>query len=336
MHRPLLVPTLAALLVAPLGAQAPAQDKDTPRAAARRAVEAWLASEQRDLKLRDQASLALLRAQAEGIAELSSAIAALGDGKDAEDRRVRGLNALFTHFVLGWLEAQRKSGMVYAGQYAPLAPLQPHVGSLFLKLVVDTPDWYRDDHRAQLVPALRDLFPKGPGADALKKLKTIALDTREEPEELRVQLAYALAQWGDRELVQGRLDELAKAAAGKEPQAALEAHFALADLHYNLREYPAAAEHHRRFLRGSEAAQMPPTPSAYYNAACCLSLAGDLEGALAELERCAKGQADPHVDPSVKVERRLFDEDPDLAAVRVRPRFAELVKVAFPPAKAKD
>jgi hypothetical protein len=166
-----------------------------------------------------------------------------------------------------------------------------------------------------------------------------------EPDRLRTELAYALAQWGDRSLVDKRIQMLEqKIAAGtaeKATQTAIEdrvkAEQELAEVHYQIRDYAKSAELYARYLRDSEKHKLNPTASDYYNAACNLSLAGDVEGALAELERCFAAVAN---DPSGRDNfRQMMEKDHDLKNARGSSRFKSIREAASAPkdkGEAKD
>ncbi len=290
-------------------------------------VKAWLESDMQDRTLLEKASKKILDSGKSGYLYLAEQI----EKAPADNRNPKaGLNSLITHTALGYMEAQAKSGMVYAGQYDELRVLQPYVGRFYLTLVLDTPDWFPDDQRVLVIPALRDLFPKGPDRDIKLQLRSISEDEEFESEGLRISIAYALAQWGDRELIADRLDTLRKNAG--ESKNTEELHFTreLANLHYNLRDYREGSKIWLRYLRGREALKIAPSPADYYNAGCNLSLSGQIKAALAELENSARCNADPDLDESFRLEKSLFLGDPDLRAVRMTRQFERLVKVAFP------
>ena len=70
-------------------------------------------------------------------------------------------------------------------------------------------------------------------------------------------------------------------------------------------------------------------PIAWYSAACVHALHGNVERGLEALERCARMHASPDLDRSVRLERSLFEKDPEIALLREDKRFAVLLKLAF-------
>jgi hypothetical protein len=248
---------------------------------------------------------------------------------DADRGPYHALRHLVEQAALGFVKRAVDSEMFHAGQYDELRALQPHVGEFFFGLVIDPPDWFHDDQRPWIVAALRDVQPGKVDEARLQRLREIAEDEDSETERLREALVFALAQWGDRELVERRL---AAARAGQSAGDVEDRHAALqreAAIRYMLREYAAAAGAHQRYLRSAEAAGLRITPEDYYNAACCLALAGNADAAFAELDRCVDLMQTGRVDASLMLERKLFENDRDLAALRGTPRFAALVERTF-------
>ena len=218
---------------------------------------------------------------------------------------------------------------MFAGQFEPLKPLQPWVGKVYLQLILNKPDWFPDRSRASLVPALRDLYPHGPEDSIFQQLKDVAADEQFESDSLRRALSFALAQWGDRSIVQPMLDELQSNVDKGETMDDLYFVGKLAIAHYELREYRKSGKFWLRYLRQREALDSPATPLDYYNAACSLSLSGDIPEALAELENASKHMLSGNADPSRHIDRKLFDSDPELRAIRHTKRFRELVEKTY-------
>lgn len=330
--------TWCAFVVLAPGLAAPrlsAQDDVDPAAAqlaqARDALAAWLASDHTDATLLGKTVSAISRAGAAAIEHLGARAKAANDAADKQAGR--GLDAVITHFTVAYLKRETESGMLYEGQYDGLRPLQPFVGKLLLNLLLETPDWFSSKERHLLVFPLRDVFPTTPGDDVCKRLREIATDEDFEPDALRQNLAFALAQWGNRTLIEARIAQVSKDALADdisdERRAALR--YELADIHYNLREYDRAAKIHVDMLRQAEATGTDLLPTHYYNAACCLARAGAADAALNELERAGK-LMQKGVDPSHRVARKLFELDPDLASVRGHARFRAIVRATFPDA----
>jgi tetratricopeptide (TPR) repeat protein len=180
-----------------------------------------------------------------------------------------------------------------------------------------------------VVPALRDVYPDGPDRDAVRRLREVALDVDYEAQALREALAYALAQWGQRDLVQGRIDELTENVGdGSDTD---ELHFVreLADVHYELREYRVAAALWQRFVDGMQALDAPVSALDWYNVACVSALAGRTDAALAAIERCAALLAVGKNDSTTAITRSMFETDPDLRSIRGTERFAAATARAF-------
>ena len=210
-----------------------------------------------------------------------------------------------------------------------LKQLQPKVGEFYLGLLINTPDWFPDTRRIDVVPAIRDLYPTSPGEAVQEQIKKIASNEDIEPQGLRITLQYALAQWGDRSLVKDHINELNARAQSKDAEISMLAHKELAAVYYMMRDYLTAARMHRVFLTKAEAEAHYLVPVDYYNAACCMSLSGDLGSALNLIQRCLKLNTSDRVDDSVKLSRKLFDNDPEVRAVRKTERFRKLVAAAF-------
>ena len=325
------------LLFASVAAQEPAE-RPAPDAGAAKTAKATealaelLAADKVERSQIDATARELLAAGQPGIAALGRALSEFApDGevpKDADRERLQKLNGLVGAVGLGFMSEATRSRMVFAGQYEPLMPLQPFVGQFFLRLLLDTPQSFPLTSRNVVVLALRDLYPKPPSPRLAEQIAEMAKDDLE-PLNLREQLAYLLAQWGDRELVQDRIAALEKDIEGREGEDRAEAQKALADLYYNLRDYQKAADLHRAHLRSAEKSGAALTPSDYYNAACNMSLAGDLQGAVAELERALELQKSEKVDSSTHLPRAMFENDPDLRAVRATDGFKKLVEASF-------
>ncbi len=334
-RRTLLPLLLAAVAAAqPPTPQQPKQDPPPDRAALDRAAVKWLASDQNDESLLGVTVRAIRAAGEDGLRWL-------GEKLQAEDGRstpyARGLRSLVRHVCLDFLEQARKSGMQFAGQYAPLRHLQPVAGELFERLLLDPPDWYPSNQRLHVVPVLRDLLTAPPGPDLLDRLEGIAGDEAREESGLRRALAFALHQWGRPALAQKAIDRWRAQSAEGDLEDRVHALRSLADVHYQLRDYKAAAAVHVSMQGIARAGQVDLWPSDHYWAACCFALMGDLERAWAAFDECVAMQASPHVDPSLKLERSLFEKDPDIARLRGSERFEAALRKAFPePAGAKD
>jgi hypothetical protein len=298
------------------------------------AVDAWLASDLVDEKRLQATVQAVLADPALGLpwlgVRLRQALAA------PTERASKGITALSTHVVLGFLQRTRESGITWRGQYAPLRELQPFAGDLLVQLLLQTPDWFPDTHRGHLVPALRDLFPTAPSMPVLLGVVAIVENTEIEPASLRLDLSCLLWQWGRKEPAQQQLAQLRAAAAEGDADDRLFALRQLAHLQYRLGDYVRAAATHASMRVLADSARIRLSPTDWYWAACCSALTGDREGGIAALRRCAALQASAEVDASLKLPRKLFEHDPEIALLRADPRFAELLAQAFPSKPARD
>ncbi|MCB9872056.1 MAG: hypothetical protein H6836_09405 [Planctomycetes bacterium] len=243
-------------------------------------------------------------------------------------REYDALHTVLCHVGLRMLDEVEKSEMVFAGQYAELAVLQPHIGEFFVGLVLTTPQWFPFDRRWRVVPALRDLYPKGPDTETMDKVQAMAEDELE-PYHMRVRLGYALAQWGRRRMVKDQILEFQRTLGGKDPERAAVAARDLAALYYAIRDYAPAAVTHREYLRRAVEVEHPLFPVDYYNAACCAALSGDRRGGLEMLRRCIECNVSDDIDSSQRLKLKLFARDPEIAMLRAAPEFVELMRRAF-------
>ena len=312
----------------------PAVEKPPPSpAAVAAAIDAALQLPQRDERV-EAAVKVVLAAGLPTLQELGGRLraAAAADAEaqaDANRGSFYALRTLVQKVAIGFVERAVNSEMFFAGQYDDLRVLQPHVGSFFFDLVIDPPPWFHDDKRPWIVRALRDLHPDAIDEGLLQALRQIAEDREFETEALREALTYALAQWGDRELIERRLQRVREQLGSGDAEDRCAALQREANIHYMVRDYARAATLHRHYLRSAEKEGLRLTPEDYYNAACCLSLSADIDGAFAELERCVALMRSGHVDASLMLERKLFETDRDVAALRDSDRFRALVERAF-------
>ena len=148
----------------------------------------------------------------------------------------------------------------------------------------------------------------------MRKPSSIPEDRDFETEAVRRVLTCALAQSGRRALVDRQLEHLEQDGKEGDQEDQLFALKTLADVHYQIRDYKASARLYKEFLSRAAELGFPMAPADYYNAACNFSLTGDLESAYEALESCAELQTSDRVDSSLKLERNLFDNDPDIRA----------------------
>jgi len=205
---------------------------------ARQAMQKWIdASDERE-RLLDRTVESLLAAARAGLAMLAEELAAAQ--KQDDGARTGAIRSLVGHVAHRWLGKVEKSEMVFAGQYGDLALLMPDVGSFYLGLLLETPEWFPITDRVKVVAALRDLYPKGPGRVITDRVEAMAADERE-PDSLRVALSYALAQWGNRKFVRSRIAELDRKARDEDTETAILALRDLAAIYYGIRDYAVGA-----------------------------------------------------------------------------------------------
>ncbi|MBM4062682.1 MAG: hypothetical protein FJ265_16530 [Planctomycetes bacterium] len=326
MARILPVRKLALVWLLVAAVAQPPQDAEQKVAAA---AEKWLESDTSSQELLDATVRAMLVEPKTGIRWIGDRLGpALADRKEA---RHKGLVALATHVALEFLRQQSTCGIVFAGQYSTLAPLQPFVGELFFELLLDTPPWFPDTHRIRLVPALRDLQPQPPAAARIDRVVAVVEDEAIEPEPLRRALACMLWQWGSRQYVLLDLERLQRESAEGDAEDRLRVQRELAELQYQLRDYRASAATHRALQQLAAAAKLPLTPTDWYSAACVHALCGNVERGIEALQKCADAQAAPETDSSYKLERKLLENDPEIAPLRADGRYAAIFARMFPP-----
>lgn len=315
----------------------PAQEQRAPEAGnAEAAIARWLASDYSSPELLEATVKAVLADQQTGLPHLGKLLAA--GAAQPQALRTKGTRALATQVALGFLQREAARSVVYAGQYSPLQPLQPFVGELFFSWLLDTPSWYPESHRIELVPALRDLQPVLPDASTLEGVLRIVENEAIEPESLRSALAGMLWQWGKKKYAQPRIDKLLRASTEGDAEDRVQSLLGLADLYYSLREYKLSANTHRAAQSMAADAEFALKPLDWYSAACVNALSGRIEPGIDALARCVALQASLDVDTSHKVEREVFEQDPEIEALRAHPRFADLLEQALkhsPPAKPR-
>lgn len=291
-------------------------------------AEAWIATDQSSQELLGKAITALLVEPAPGIRWVAEKLPKALESRS--EVRSKGLIAIATHLSLEFLKRGNASGMVYEGQFAGLKPLQPFVGDLFFELLLDTPSWYPDTYRIQLVPALRDLQPTAPNGERVEGVIAIVDNAAVEPDPLRLALACMLWQWGRKEYAQVWIDQLQRQNADGDTEDRVRTMLELADLQYRLREYRASAATHRSLESMAEKTHYPLKPTDYYSAACVWALTGNVDRGFEALEKCAALQTAPSIDSSHKLERKLFEKDPEIGVLRRDPRFAAIFAKLFP------
>jgi len=322
-RRGLFGTALCLSLLAPLAAQ----EKGDPS----EAIEKWLASEHTSEELMAETVQAVCDADRglELLGKMQPMIAAKPDAP-----RTKGLRSLMVQATLEHLRRTYRSGMVFVGQYDGLAPLQPWVRAFLFELLLDTPDWYPFTFRVRLVPAIRDLQLKLPAEERVAAIIALIEDDRE-PDDLRYALAAMLWQWGKKKHANEFIQKLQRATMDGDGEDRVNATLHLADYYNLLRDYKRAAGAHRAAQALARGAGFELRPIAWYAAACVHALAGDKELGMKALERCARMHASPDLDRSLRLERKLFENDPEIELLRADERFAGLLKLAFGDEPAK-
>ncbi len=305
--------------------QVPAQD---PVAVCAKVAESWLAGDQTSQPELEKVVRALFVDRAAGLKWLATQVP--GAVATPNEPRSKGVMTLVTHELLEFLKREHASEWRYAGQFEPLAVLQPVVGEQLFRLLLDTPEWYPNTHRVELVPALRDLQPKPPSPARFAAIKAIADNADLEPIGLRRALAGLLWQWGDKSCAQVWLDELQANTVDGDAEDRVVAMLELAEFQYQLRDHASSARTHRAMQSMAKAAGVPLKPVDYYGSACVHNLSGQRERALEQLRTCLQLLAADNLDSSHKLSRELFDRDPEIAALRADPLIAALIDQVLP------
>ncbi len=326
--------------------QAAKLSSEEKRKAASAAVDAWVASDQSEQERLERTVKLVLAAGHAGLEDLgertrraAAAFQAPGAEPSAQ-REVRGLESIITHAALQFMDGQIESGVVFAGQYAPLRLLEPMAGKLLETLVFATPDWYLDTQRNRVIYAMRDYWPKQPPTSVFKGMEALARDTTLESETMRQVAEGALHQWGQPALADARLARLVAEQQSEESEGrednALYFLSQRADLCYQLRLYPQAARLAVSYVRAAERGAVELRPSDYYDAACFLALSDDPEAGLTEMEKAIDLQLSDESDASAAIEESLLRNDPEIASLRASPRFGRLMQRAFPDSSSPD
>ncbi|MBL8896717.1 MAG: hypothetical protein JNM84_03780 [Planctomycetes bacterium] len=232
-----------------------------------------------------------------------------------------------------FVEDQISSNALFAGQYAALKSVTGCEALIHEWISRPPSGTSRTPFRTACVRATRDLTEKA-SEELAAKLNKIAAASYEAAD-LRKECAYALAQFGQRQIVEARLAEIEKATQSEEATQRAIGFQELADVRYNLREFPAAAAAHESFLAIIEGGKFPIDPAAqptlFYNAACSHALAGDKEKALARLTNALDAWKKEGAIP-----RRLIETDMDLRSLREDAKFKELLATYLAPSKKAE
>ena len=239
--------------------------------------------------------------------------------------------AIFERCLLTTFRKKMQSNAMYAGQYVDLASFQPEATQVLLRWAHDTPRDapilpIPDQFSSACLRALRDIVPAEQATDAMRKaLREIAAKAEADNKNgLFVGAVCALHQYGDPSLFDKVKEGMAKRAASEDAQEKLRATNLLADLHYQLRDYPEAANHYKSLVALLDAAgQTQGLPTMLYNTACTLSLSKNLDESFQYLERALQA------DKEKRFGRGMLDDDQDLNNLREDPRFAKILEQFF-------
>ncbi len=333
MRQASLALALAWCVATTLAAQGPEPEVAPPVVAA---AEAWLASDQSDTAQKERAVKAILADTPRSLPWLGELLRS--GSTDAADPSRKGKTALAADVVLGFVEQTRRSGVVYRGQYAPLSALQPLALELLYEWLLRTPDWLPDTQRQNLVPAIADLQQGQPAPELLLGVTDLIENEEIEPFELRFRLSCLVYEWGRKEYIDARLASLRQQSMEGDAEDRTLAYRDLADVYYRIRDYKKAAAMHGVLASLADGIRFELSPTDWYWGACYNALACKIEPAFAAFERCVALQASDRVDSSRKLPRKLFEQDPELAALRADERFLPMLERAFPnpPEAAKD
>jgi hypothetical protein len=305
------------------------QDPEDPTkqlAKVKQAVEKWLVTDQTSEEMMAETVLTVLADPAVGLAWLGQQLPTIEKAPNAA--RSKGIRTLCVQVTLEFLRRTGKAGMVFVGQYNDLIALQPFASEFLFQLLLETPAWYPFTFRVRLVPALRDLQLRLPAVECVDGIVEL-IDNEQESVGLRNSLAAMMAQWGRPEHANAVIKRLREVTMEGDGEDRVDATLVLADYYNLLRDYKNAARAHRTAQALAKGANVELRPIAWYSAACVHALHGDLERGLEALERCARMNASPDLDRSLRVERNLFENDPEIALLRKDKCFAVLLKLAF-------
>jgi len=234
--------------------------------------------------------------------------------------------------LMRFIEDQIATNAIYAGQYSALLKLDWDVQKLLQKWVSETPKGAADGTalRNASINALRDLV-EGKASDDLRDvLKQLANDWFESAR-IKNSAAFALAQFGDRSLVDGAIKKATDLTKDEDAGNQANGWHTLADIYYNLRQYDDAVHSYQQFIKLASSGGVRLTPTVFYNCGCSLALAGKTEAAFAYVERALEAGK----KSGSQLNKRLIETDMDIASLRKDPRFAVLVAKYLGSKKAK-
>jgi tetratricopeptide (TPR) repeat protein len=233
-------------------------------------------------------------------------------------------DALLGNYILRVFRRHSESTAIFAGQYAALNELGPAAREMISTWIVKPPPGGNPaELRAQSIRAVRDLVEGEAGDELAAKLRKVATDGVTAGD-VRREAVYALAQFGDRSLIDPQIEAAQKQVESGSDAAKATALAELANIHYQLRDYDqavAAYAQHLALIEAGTITDVRNLPTLYYNACCSLALAGKTDAAFAHLEKAI--EAGKKSGPPLP--RRLLEVDMDIASLRGDPRFADVL-----------
>lgn len=230
------------------------------------------------------------------------------------------------------LTVRRKmdTNAVFAGQYDELRDFQPEAGELLLGWAHTPPKDVAkaDEFRVACVRAVRDVLPADQATDETKKkLREIvgkAQHANNQP--MFLAAVCALHQYGDASLFDQIKGTVEKQVGSEKPEERVGAVSMLAELHYQARDYEAAANYYKDAIGVLEGQTPAPQglPTTIYNAACCLALAKKIDESFQYLEKALQTG-----EKSRALAKSMIDADHDMNNLRGDPRFAQLMEKHF-------
>jgi len=231
--------------------------------------------------------------------------------------------------LIEFIEDQIATGAVYAGQYLALRKLDWDVQKLLQTWISKAPRKVRnkDALRGACINALRDVVDEGKASDDLRDvLKQLAEDWFELAA-VRRAAAYALAQFGDRSVVEKSIKEATKKAKAEGAPDQAQGWSELANIYYNLRQYDDTIKAYQQLIALGDRIRL--SPGVFYNCGCSLALGGKKDEAFLMIEKALK------LDTAGNLGERMLKTDMDIDSLRKDDRFAALMKKFFGKATAK-
>lgn len=242
----------------------------------------------------------------------TSVLAEMRGKPDADDAQTKRLSKLRKTMLGDFVRVQGSTGAIFAGQYNGLALLGDDVRELILDLIENPPQDVSDPMRAAMMSALRDCC-RSLGDKDVARIREL-LDDEFEDENLQQMCEFVLYHFGHKDRLQKRIQQKVEQA---EKENTIEAWAALAQFYWQMRDYAKAVEIYQKAAPLAKDLDERAQATFYYNMCCSQSLAGQLDGAFANLDTALSigGLADV-----------LLIVDHDINNLRKDERFAELLK----------